>query len=199
MNSARWRDVIHLAAAVATILAAAVAALALWQSANAFKEQTRIQADQAAHNAVQEHMRLRVETPKIGEIERKLANSPNSIDGLAPDEQYVYASVGYHGIPMAEYVYKLTDDDPGWRATVESWVAVYRPLLLGRGLLCELYALEFVQVVEEALDTSRTKFCTDQGGSNIQGGSNMGLLLLAVVSGLIILVVVYLVLAARRA
>jgi hypothetical protein len=152
-------DFLHALAAFATVIAAVIAIFALMQSADTFQKQTFIQAEQAAHNAVQEHMKLRVEHREINTIQQKLDGSPNNLDELDQDEFNLYQNVANHGIAMTEYVYDLRGKNRRWRDTVEGWVAEYQPFLLGLGIDCGDYDKKFVEVVEAALDTSREDFC----------------------------------------
>jgi hypothetical protein len=160
--TAEVKDYAQIVAAVATIFAVGVAALSLRRSARSFKEQTEIQAEHAAHTAVQEHMKLRVDNLVINEIEFRLNGFPDGLDALDQAEHSLYWNIAEHGIAMAEYVYKLVgEDDQGWRATVEEWVRNYEPYLLGIKIFCIHYQEDFVSLIEKALDTSRESFCKD--------------------------------------
>jgi hypothetical protein len=88
--TAEVKDYAQIAAAVATFIAVCIAALSLWQSARSFKKQTEIQAEQAAHTAVQEHMKLRIDHAAINEIEFRLNGFPDGLDELDQAEISLY-------------------------------------------------------------------------------------------------------------
>jgi hypothetical protein len=162
-------DRIHIAATIATLLGVVAAVIALWLSYWTFQRQTVIQARQAAHNATQEHMQLRVEHSEIRLIEEQLGNSPvRSPDRLVklkedkPKQFRLYVTIAEHGIAMAEYIYLLADGDKGWKQTAQSWIVTYEPYLLGDELYdCRDWDQGFIQFVDEALGPgfSREDFC----------------------------------------
>jgi hypothetical protein len=165
------KDFFQIAGSVATILAVFVAAIAIWQSARTFEEQTSIQADLSAHNATQDHMQLRVDHSKIRAIEAQLEASPDPPKTLRkwkddkPKQFTLYVTTAEHGIAMAEHIYKLADGDEGWKQTAQSWVQTYRPFLLGDKLYdCRDWHRGFIRFVDRKLDSQnstvdRIDFC----------------------------------------
>jgi hypothetical protein len=178
MDLSEVRDYAQIVSAVGTLGAVLFAALALWLSARTFKRQTDIQANQAAHNATDTHLRLRAENPDIirieaelEEMEEQLEESPDRLSDLLDRTDYnLYVTIAEHGIGMAEYIYKDWRKDLGWRHTVESWILTYRAFLLDRKLDCADWEEDFLQFIEDALikeakdsgrevDISRDDFC----------------------------------------
>ena len=174
------KDWLQIVAAVATIFGALaaivgvpVAAYSILQSESTFKKQTNIQADQSAYEAVQAHMQLRVEHSEVRAIEDPLVEPPvpsnkelkkelNEMERNNLPQFTLYVAVAEHGIAMAEYVYLLEGDDPGWVQTVESWVRTYRPFLVGDELYdCRDWNEEFISFVDTTLGphTQKKGFC----------------------------------------
>jgi hypothetical protein len=178
------------AASVATVLGVVFAVIALWLSYWTFQRQTDIQANQAAHNATQAHLRLRVEHPEIINAENQIEKSQGSLDALDQGDYRLYVTVAQDGIAMAEYVYKLWRGDPGWEDTVESWIVTYRPFLLDEdwGLDCGDWDPKFVRFIRKVLRTSSEDFCYDQR-ANIDQGAHIGYLPLVIAAAIIVLVV----------
>jgi hypothetical protein len=177
------------AAWVATVFGALFAVIALWLSYWTFQRQTYIQANQAAHNATQDHIRLRVEHSEIIRIEEELRQSEGNLDELEQADYNLYVTVAEDGLAMAEYVYKLWRGDPGWEDTVESWIVTYRPYLLGIGLDCGDWEPNFVQFVGEVLRTGSEDFCFDPGVGSIERVWAYWLSFLVIAAVIIVLVI----------
>jgi hypothetical protein len=160
-----WKDAATVMAAVVAIFALLVSALSFYFGAMSQAEQREIQADQTAHTAVQDHMKLRIEYAQpVDAVERQLEGGepPEELPNVSEEDRSQYLKVAEHGIAMAEFVYSLRKEDPGWRDTVESWIKRYRAYLLddGGGIDCGDYGPDFVQFTREILNVDDDEFCT---------------------------------------
>ena len=108
-------------------------------------------------------MKVRIENLRIKAIEDRLEDrSINGLEDLTPEDRHLYNAVGEHGVAMAEYIYKLVgEDDQGWRDTAKSWIDIYRPYFLDTKIVCQHFHPDFVELIEDALETNREFFCED--------------------------------------
>ena len=148
---------------IATILVGMpVALLGALIAVVTFVHNSNVQAEDSAYNVVEEHLQLRVETPEVNSLIRKIRVQPQALEDAnqVPDSEYdLYRNVASHGLSIAEHIYKTRGDEEEWSATIKDLISEYEPAILYANFVCDEYDFEFVQFVGETLNRTPDEFC----------------------------------------
>jgi hypothetical protein len=150
---------------LATVIAAIVAIIAVVVGGFQYLSTSNQQSEDAAYRVVEDHMKLRVDTPELNELLREVRVNPEHLSDenevSAPEYDH-YRDLAIHGLTTAEHIYNTRGEDEGWKSTAEGWVREYEAAILYGTFICEDYGDEFVDFVGDTLKRDLAEFCVSR-------------------------------------
>ena len=129
----------HRAGPIASMITAAVAIVALWDTARVTRQTARMQSLSVATSLLQDYMRLAIEHPELA----------NRRDALPVDPNYEWLAA--QAFVVAEGTHRLTRGDAAWDSTVSGIIHYHKTFVRDGKFDCPDWDPQFAEFVEASL------------------------------------------------